>query len=191
MCEICRLPVKHVMQILELDGYVHMACTAYGTTLGPSVQVSFGCDDICLMIPLLLLDPLLLQHAACVPCVYAMCVVVSVGRTNSHVVQREQLERQLTECVGPDAAHLVLQLLQWSLAQRLSAADALALPYCAKTLSEQQSAVHSNAAESVSSHAGHAASHVASHADGVQPTEADQEESGQGRAPWWGAPLCR
>ena len=121
-----------------------------------------------------------------------MCVGrVSIGLTECHVVQREQLERQLTECVGPDAAHLVLQLLQPKPTQRLSAAQALLLPNCAKTLSEQQSAVHSNAAEGVSSHAGHAASPASSHADEAQRTDMDQEESGQGRAPWWGAPLCR
>ena len=163
-------------------------------------------------------------------CVYAVLGVVSSGLTGCHVVQREQLGEQLTACVGPDAAHLVLQLLQQKPRERLSAADALALPCYAKILSQQQSAssqggdkgpgagdgmqstsqgvvdsavkqtnagqnassaMHSNAAEVVSSHVEYAASHASSHADGAQPTEADQEESGQGRAPWWGAPLCR
>ena len=172
-------------------------------------------------------------------CVYAVHGMVSIGLTECHVVQHEQLEEQLTACVGPDAAHLVLQLLQQKPRERMSAADALALPYFAEILSQQQSAsyqggekgsgagdgmqsnfqggsprgedqggvdsaaeqtnasqnassaMHSNAAESVSSHVAHADSHASSHAEGAQRTEVHQEESGQGRAPWWGAPLCR
>ena len=166
--------------------------------------------------------------------------MINIGLTKCHIVQREQLGEQLTERVGPDAAHLMLQLLQQP-TRRLSAAQALLLPYCADTSSQQQSAsqqdgdkgpgagagmlstpqgdsqrgrlqedqgvvdpaakqtnaamesnaMQSNAAESVSSHADHAASQASSHADGAQPAEDEQEESGQGRAPWWGAPLCR
>ena len=53
-------------------------------------------------------------------------------------LQREQLKQQLTEKVGPEITHLVLQLLQQKPTQRLSAAEALQLPCCATVLLQQQ-----------------------------------------------------
>ena len=52
--------------------------------------------------------------------------------------QREGLQQELEEKVGPDVAHLVLQLLQLKPGQRLSASQALELPCCATVLQQQQ-----------------------------------------------------
>ena len=66
---------------------------------------------------------------------------------NSHItasslcLQHEVLQQRLTEEVGPDFTHLVVQLLQQKPSQRLSAAQALELPCCVRMQQQQQQQV--------------------------------------------------
>ena len=133
--------------------------------------------------------------------------------------QREGLQQELEEKVGPDVAHLVLQLLQLKPGQRLSASQALELPCCATVLQQQQQQQQAQAQESAgaensnptscSARGDRTESQADSSADAtsisscgaVQQGRQGQgdtggpqalcEEQGAGRRPWWGAPLCR
>ena len=132
--------------------------------------------------------------------------------------QREGLQQELEGKVGPDVAHLVLQLLQLKPGQRLSASQALELPCCATALLQQQlqrqrepAGAESSKPDSCSTrvdkseiklHACSRAEQADSSADAsistggdVQQARQDQdglcEEAEAGRRPWWGAPLCR
>lgn len=133
--------------------------------------------------------------------------------------QREQLQQQLTEKVGPEMTHLVLELLHQKPVQRASAAEALDLLPCATLLHQRQQRQQIGAEDGNSTNemvqqyaqqlrlqqdllhpADSSSDHAWSSVDGVHterdsaadcPAHLPPEEQPAGRRPWWGATLCR